>query len=152
MSAAQTMTVATGDGDQRLDRWLRKQFPHMTQGQIEKMCRKGEVRVNGGRVKSATRLEDGQTVRIPPLGFEVDQPAPLATKSRITKSDEEMIQAAVLFKDEHMIILNKPAGLPSQGGSGQGDRHVDGLAEALMFGYKDKPKLVHRLEDRKSVV
>ena len=146
MSAVQTITVAAGDGDQRLDRWLRKQFPHMTQGQIEKMCRKGEVRVNGGRVKSATRLEDGQTVRIPPLGFEVDQPAPLATKSRITKTDEEMIQAAVLYKDEHMIVLNKPAGLASQGGSGQGDRHVDGLAEALMFGYKDKPKLVHRLD------
>jgi 23S rRNA pseudouridine955/2504/2580 synthase len=57
-----------------------------------------------------------------------------------------MIQAAVLFKDEHLIVLNKPAGLPSQGGSGQGDRHVDGLAEALKFGYKDKPKLVHRLD------
>ena len=70
----------------------------------------------------------------------------MATKTRITKTDEEMIQAAVLYKDEHMIVLNKPAGLPSQGGSGQGDRHVDGLAEALMFGYKDKPKLVHRLD------
>jgi 23S rRNA pseudouridine955/2504/2580 synthase len=57
-----------------------------------------------------------------------------------------MIQAAVLWKDEHMIVLNKPAGLPSQGGSGQGDRHVDGLAEALKFGFKDKPKLVHRLD------
>lgn len=45
-----------------------------------------------------------------------------------------------------MIVLNKPAGLPSQGGSGQGDRHVDGLAEALKFGYKDRPKLVHRLD------
>jgi 23S rRNA pseudouridine955/2504/2580 synthase len=57
-----------------------------------------------------------------------------------------MIQAAVLWKDEHIIILNKPPGLPSQGGSGQGDRHVDGLTEALKFGYKDKPKLVHRLD------
>jgi 23S rRNA pseudouridine955/2504/2580 synthase len=51
-----------------------------------------------------------------------------------------------LWKDEHIIILNKPAGLPSQGGSGQGDRHVDGLTEALKFGYKDRPKLVHRLD------
>ncbi len=57
-----------------------------------------------------------------------------------------MIQEAVLWKDEHMIVLNKPAGLPSQGGSGQGDRHVDGLTEALKFGYKEKPKLVHRLD------
>jgi 23S rRNA pseudouridine955/2504/2580 synthase len=57
-----------------------------------------------------------------------------------------MIQNAVLFKDEHIIVLNKPSGLPSQGGSGQGDRHVDGLTEALKFGYKDRPKLVHRLD------
>jgi len=57
-----------------------------------------------------------------------------------------MIQSCVLWKDEHIIVLNKPPGLPSQGGSGQGDRHVDGLTEALMFGYKDRPKLVHRLD------
>lgn len=57
-----------------------------------------------------------------------------------------MIQAAVLFRDDHLIVLNKPAGLPSQGGSGQGDQHVDALSAALKFGYKDKPKLVHRLD------
>jgi 23S rRNA pseudouridine955/2504/2580 synthase len=57
-----------------------------------------------------------------------------------------MIQTAVLWKDEHIIALNKPPGLPSQGGSGQGERHVDGLTGALMFGFKDRPKLVHRLD------
>ncbi|MCX7302587.1 MAG: RluA family pseudouridine synthase [Rhodobacterales bacterium] len=146
MSGVQTLTVEAGNGDQRLDRWLRKHFPNLTQGAIEKMCRKGELRVNGGRVKSSTRLEDGQSVRIPPMGHEVDQPAPLAVRTKVSRSDEEMIQAAVLYKDEHMIVLNKPPGLASQGGSGQGDRHVDGLTEALMFGYKVKPKLVHRLD------
>jgi 23S rRNA pseudouridine955/2504/2580 synthase len=65
---------------------------------------------------------------------------------KISAADTKMIQNAVLWKDEHMIILNKPAGLASQGGSGMGERHVDGLAEALKFGYKDKPKLVHRLD------
>ncbi len=54
-----------------------------------------------------------------------------------------MIQSAVLWKDDHIIVLNKPPGLASQGGSGQGDRHVDGLTEALKFGYKDRPKMVH---------
>jgi 23S rRNA pseudouridine955/2504/2580 synthase len=146
MSGAQLIVVAVGEGDQRLDRWLRKRFPHLTQGAIEKMCRKGELRVDGGRVKSANRVEDGQTVRIPPLGDDVDKPAPPPEKSRITRSDSEMIQAAVLWMDDHMIVLNKPPGLPSQGGSGQGDRHVDGLTSALMFGYKDRPKLVHRLD------
>lgn len=145
MTGVQTLTITDDDSDQRLDRWLRKHFPHLTQGTIEKMCRKGELRVDGGRVKSATRLISGQKVRIPPMGADADQPAPLGER-KMTRSDAEMIQNAVLWKDEHMIVLNKPPGLPSQGGSGQGDRHVDGLAEALRFGYKDKPKLVHRLD------
>ena len=145
MAGVQTITVDVDDAEQRIDRWLRKKYPHLTQGRIEKMCRKGELRVNGGRVKPNTRLEEGQKVRIPPIGEDVDQPAP-RTIRKIHRSDAEMIQSCVLWKDEHIIALNKPAGLPSQGGSGQGDRHVDALAEALKFGYKDKPKLVHRLD------
>jgi 23S rRNA pseudouridine955/2504/2580 synthase len=145
MSGVQTVIVTEDDADQRLDRWLRKRFPHLTQGRIEKLCRKGELRVDGGRVKTATRLEIGQKVRIPPLGEGADQPAPQLER-KFKPSDAKMIQDCVLWKDEHIIVLNKPAGLPSQGGSGQGDRHVDGLTEALKFGYKDKPKLVHRLD------
>lgn len=143
MSGVQMLSVGAGEGEMRLDRWLRKRFPNLTQGAIEKMCRKGELRVDGGRVTSSTRVQEGQAVRVPPLP-DVDQPAP--PPSRLARGDEAMIQAAVLWKDEHIIALNKPPGLASQGGSGQGDRHVDGLAPALMFGYKEPPKLVHRLD------
>ena len=146
MSAVQTLPVGPDEGGQRLDRWLRKRFPHLTQGAIEKMCRKGELRVDGGRVQASTRVEEGQEVRVPPLGDAAGAPAPAVARTRIAKSDEEMIQNAVIWKDDHIIALNKPSGLPSQGGSGQGDRHVDGLTGALMFGYKDRPKLVHRLD------
>ena len=145
MSGVQILNISEDDAEQRVDRWLRKKFPYLTQGRIEKMCRKGELRVNGGRVKTATRLAYGDKVRVPPLTDSDSQPAPKAIR-KITRSDSEMIQSCVLWKDEHIIALNKPSGLPSQGGSGQGDRHVDGLAEALKFGYKDKPKLVHRLD------
>jgi 23S rRNA pseudouridine955/2504/2580 synthase len=113
------------------------------------MCRKGELRVEGGRVTSATRVQEGQSVRVPPLP-DLDQPAP--PPSRLSRGDEAMIQAAVMWKDEHIIALNKPPGLASQGGSGQGDRHVDGLSPALMFGYKERPKLVHRLDQDTSGV
>ncbi len=143
MSAVQTLTIAEDEGDQRLDRWFKKRFPQLTQGAVEKMCRTGQVRVDGARCKAADRVVAGQSVRVPPLP---DTAAPAPRQSKISQSDEKMIQDAVLWKDEHIIILNKPAGLPSQGGSGQGDRHVDGLTEALKFGYKDRPKLVHRLD------
>jgi 23S rRNA pseudouridine955/2504/2580 synthase len=79
MSGVQMLTVADGEGDQRLDRWLRKRFPHLTQGAIEKMCRKGELRVDGARATSSTRVQDGQAVRVPPLP-DVDQQAPPASR------------------------------------------------------------------------
>jgi 23S rRNA pseudouridine955/2504/2580 synthase len=144
MSGVQTVEVGTEEGDQRLDRWLKRQFPQITQGLIEKACRKGEIRVDGGRVKASTRVEAGQSVRVPPLPDAAPAPAP--ARAGVSASDAEMIQRAVLWKDAHIIALNKPPGLPSQGGSGQGARHVDGLTQALCFGYKERPVLVHRLD------
>lgn len=144
MSGVQLLTVTEDEGEQRLDRWLKRRFPQVTQGAVEKLCRTGQLRLDGARVKSSDRVAPGQTIRVPPLP---DTPAPApAERSRISAADVKMIQDAVIFKDQHLIVLNKPPGLPSQGGSGQGDRHVDGLTEALTFGYKERPKLVHRLD------
>ncbi len=143
MSGVHLRKVAPGEGGQRLDRWFRKQYPHVPQGRIEKMCRKGEIRVDGARAKGATRLADGQEIRIPPLP-DATAPTP-APESRITEADAEMMRRAVIFRDDHIIALNKPPGLPTQGGSGQ-SRHVDGLSEALLFGAENRPKLVHRLD------
>lgn len=144
MSAVQNVAVGDDDADMRLDRWLKRQFPQITQGIVEKACRKGEIRVDGARVKASDRVQPGQMVRVPPLP-DAPAPAPVPTGG-ISAADTAMIQSAVLWRDEHIIALNKPAGLPSQGGSGQGDRHVDGLTRALMFGYKERPVLVHRLD------
>jgi 23S rRNA pseudouridine955/2504/2580 synthase len=144
MNTVKLMTVSVDEGEQRLDRWFKRRFPHITQGNVEKMCRTGQVRVDGGRAKASDRVSPGMEIRIPPLpaGDAPSRPA----AGGVTPADEKMIQNAVIFRDEHLIIINKPPGLPSQGGSGQGDRHVDGLTEALKFGYKDRPKLVHRLD------
>ena len=143
MSGVQTLTVGEDEGGQRLDRWFRRHFPQVSQGRIEKLCRKGEIRLDGGRVKAATRVDAGQTVRVPPLP---DEAAPEPTAApRVSEADARMIRDAVIWKDDHIIALNKPPGLPSQGGSKQ-TRHVDGLAEALTFGLADKPRLVHRLD------
>ncbi|MFN6925497.1 MAG: RluA family pseudouridine synthase [Tabrizicola sp.] len=142
--SVQFLTVTEDEGAQRLDKWLRRRFPHLTQGAVEKMCRTGQLRVDKGRVKASDRVAPGQVVRVPPLPPAGPPPDP--RPQGISAADAKMIQAAVLYKDEHLIVLNKPPGLPSQGGSGQGERHVDALAEALKFGYKEKPKLVHRLD------
>ncbi len=145
MSGVQRITLGADDADQRLDRWFRRRFPHISQGHIEKLCRKGEIRVDGGRVKPATRLDAGQEVRVPPLP-DSEAPAPPPSQPRISDADAKMIQSCVIYRDDYIIALNKPPGLPTQGGSGQGNRHVDGLAEALIFDAEEKPRLVHRLD------
>ena len=143
MSRVQTITVGPGDSDQRLDRWLKRMFPHIAQGRIEKMCRKGELRVDGGRVKASTSLLTGQEVRIPPL----PEPGQIVAKPKtnVSEADARMMRDMVIYQDDHIIAINKPPGLPSQGGSKQ-TRHVDGLSEALQYDYEDKPRLVHRLD------
>ncbi len=144
MSGVQMITVTEAEGEQRLDRWLRKRFAQLTQGAVEKLCRTGQVRIDSARAKASDRVAPGMVVRVPPLPAAA--PERPKEEAGISEADARMIQAAVLFKDQHLIVLNKPAGLPSQGGSGLDHRHVDGLSPALMFGYKERPKLVHRLD------
>ncbi|MEL7256998.1 MAG: RluA family pseudouridine synthase [Pseudomonadota bacterium] len=142
MSKVQTLTVAEGEGDQRLDRWFRRRFPHVSQGRIEKMCRKGELRVDGARAKANTRVEEGQQVRVPPLP---DPTQATPERPKVSDSDAEMIRETVIYKDEHILALNKPPGLPVQGGS-KLTRHVDGMSDALRFELDERPRLVHRLD------
>ena len=137
------ITVGAEEGDQRLDRFLRKRFPQLAQGRIEKMCRKGELRVDGGRVKSNTRVETGQSVRVPPLPEPDQGPRPKATG--VSDADARMIRSCVIYRDEHLIAINKPPGLATQGGTNQ-TVHLDMLTDALKFDRDDAPRLVHRLD------
>ena len=145
MSGVQRITVVADEGEQRLDRWLRRRFPHVPQALVERLCRKGEIRVNGGRVRAATKLEPGQEVRLPPLPEAEPAEARAPRGPRLSEADAEMMRAAVIYRDADIIALNKPPGLAVQGGSGQ-SRHVDALADALRFEREDKPRLVHRLD------
>ena len=144
MTGVRQLTVGAEEADQRLDRWLRRLHPQVSQARIERMCRKGEIRVDGGRAKPATRLETGQMVRLPPIADDA-VPRAAAAAEAVSDADAAMIRACVIYRDDDLIALDKPPGLAVQGGSGQ-RRHVDGLAEALTFGRPDKPRLVHRLD------
>ncbi|MBE9606741.1 RluA family pseudouridine synthase [Acetobacteraceae bacterium H6797] len=138
----QQRTVAADDADIRLDRWFRRHFPALTQGALQKMCRTGQVRVDGKRVETNTRLAGGQVVRIPPMP---DAPLAKPAAPRVKPDDEAMLRDAILYSDGSVIVLNKPPGLPVQGGPGI-SRHLDGMLEALRFDAEQKPRLVHRLD------
>ena len=135
--------VGSDEAEQRLDRWFRRHWPHVSQGRIEKMCRKGEIRVDGARVKASTRVEPGQNVRIPPLP-EDERPALQATAPQPVPPPADLLDA-IVYRDDHMIVLNKPPGLAVQGGSKQ-THHLGAMLAGLRFGRADDPRLVHRLD------
>jgi 23S rRNA pseudouridine955/2504/2580 synthase len=140
MRSVETIEVHEDDGVARIDRWLRRRYPHLTQGQVEKMIRTGQVRVDGARVKASDRVSPGQSVRIPPI--------PEATErlpAGISGKDADFIRSLVIHRDEDVIVLNKPAGLAVQGGTNT-TRHVDGMLDGLKFDAEKRPKLVHRLD------
>jgi 23S rRNA pseudouridine955/2504/2580 synthase len=134
-------TVSDDEADIRLDRWLRRHFPGTTQGTIQRLCRTGQLRVDGHRVEAATRLVAGQSVRIPPLPEAPAEP-PEPTLDPGTVRD---VQRLVIHRDDHILVLNKPHGVPVQGGPGI-VHHLDALLDALRFGAPDRPRLVHRLD------
>jgi 23S rRNA pseudouridine955/2504/2580 synthase len=148
MNAIYTMPVTAEDGDVRLDRWFRRRFPHLNQGQVEKMIRTGQVRVDGARAKASDRLSAGQMIRIPPLPHAaVKKKAEDAeTRSaRLSDEDEAFIKSLVIHRDDDLIVLNKPHGIPTQGGP-KVFTHIDALLDGLRFGSKERPKLIHRLD------
>lgn len=140
MSKVETRTVAPDEADIRLDRWFKRHFPHVTHGMLEKLLRTGQVRVDGGRVKGNHRLEAGQEIRVPPL----PAPGEAAPPKTISAEDKAFARSMVIYEDDTLIALNKPPGLPVQGGS-KVTRHLDGLLDAFGTGEK-RPRLVHRLD------
>jgi len=146
-SRVQNLTVAADEADLRLDRWFRRRFPELGHGRLEKLLRTGQVRVDGKRAKSGLRLAPGQIVRVPPLGAGQARPAGAKPRAslRIAEHEAEELRGRVLYRDDWLIVLDKPAGLAVQGGSGL-SRHLDALSEALRFGAAEKPRLVHRLD------
>ena len=148
MSGVTTKTIPPVDAGMRLDRWFRREVPELSFGQLSKLLRTGQIRVGGKRAKGSTRLEEGDAVRIPPLNIPA---APKSTKSPkpqklLNKKDIQAIRDMVIYHDKDIIVLNKPAGLAVQGGTGTA-RHIDGMLGALKGREgAEKPKLVHRLD------
>jgi 23S rRNA pseudouridine955/2504/2580 synthase len=140
MKEVRTLTVPADEGGVRLDRWFRRRWPHVTQGQIQKLIRSGQVRVDGARAKADTRLEGGEQVRVPPL------PEAGATPERrdLDPRDVAFVKSLVLYEDAEVLALNKPAGLAVQGGT-KTHRHIDALLSAWGEGL-ERPRLVHRLD------
>jgi 23S rRNA pseudouridine955/2504/2580 synthase len=145
MSAVEERTVSEDEADIRLDRWFRRHFPGLTQGAIEKLCRTGQIRADGRRVEANTRLQPGAAVRIPPPVLAASLSAPPKAEQPLDPRVVKDLERMVLYRDDWLIVVNKPAGLATQGGPGI-TKHLDGMLDGLRFGAPDRPRLVHRLD------
>lgn len=143
-------TVGTDDDGIRLDRWFKRHLPQVGFATISRWARTGQIRVDGKRAAPEDRLAAGQVLRVPPGG---NLPSGTSPRARKPLSEEQLDAAhnMVLHRDRAAIVLNKPPGLATQGGSGTHE-HVDGLLDAFVGdglgdgGKTPRPRLVHRLD------
>jgi len=137
-------TVEADDDGIRVDRWFKRHLPQVGFGTVSKWARTGQVRVDGKRVKPDDRLAEGQQIRVPP-GGDAPHKQPKA-KRELKPAEIEQAQAMLIERTKGALVLNKPPGLATQGGTNTFN-HVDGLLDAYVEGEDDpRPRLVHRLD------
>jgi len=141
VSPVEQKRVSDDEDGIRLDRWFRAHYPELAHGQLQKLLRTGQIRVDGARVKAGARLQSGQSVRVPPM-------APVQRKTvpaKVSRDDAAFMRSLVLYQDDDVIALNKPPGLAVQGGS-KTHRHIDAMLDALAADPAEQLRLVHRLD------
>ena len=128
MSGVQQITIGEDEGDQRLDRWFKKHFPEVNHGRLEKLLRTGQIRVDGKRAKASDRIEAGQVLRVPPIApaQDADRPKSAPKPKPVSDKDDKLLKDAVLYKDADVLVIDKPAGLAVQGGTGL-DKDTSGV-------------------------
>ena len=138
--------VSADEAGMRLDRWFKLHFPQVTFAYLNKLTRTGQVRVGAARVKTSTRLEAAQEIRVPPLAFD-KRPAdtPKADVKPLSKEERRLFDSMVIHEDKDIYVLNKPAGFAVQGGT-KTHHHLDGLLMGLAAELGERPLLVHRLD------
>jgi 23S rRNA pseudouridine955/2504/2580 synthase len=142
-------TIDPDDDGIRLDRWFKRHYPLVTHVLLQKLLRKGEVRLDGKRADAATRIAAGQAMRLPPQVVHTKEERPQKSepeaKHPLAGKDMGSLADRILYMDKQVIVIDKPPGLATQGGSGL-TRHVDGMLDSLQYEKPTRPKLVHRLD------
>jgi 23S rRNA pseudouridine955/2504/2580 synthase len=142
-TGVQNLVVTADEAGMRVDRFVEARFPGLSFSHIQRIIRKGELRVNARRAQPKQRLETGQAVRVPPLRLDQDTRRPAA--SATDDKTRDFLKSITLHEDADVLVLNKPMGLAVQGGSGT-TRHLDGMLEVLRDAQGQRPRLVHRLD------
>ncbi|NBU84028.1 MAG: RluA family pseudouridine synthase [Sphingomonadaceae bacterium] len=138
-------TVDAEDDGIRLDRWFKRHLPDASFNAVSRWARTGQLRIDGKRATPGDRIESGQQIRVPPAEPVVASAKPKKERPRLTEDQMAFAESFVIHKDRSALVLNKPPGLATQGGT-KTTEHVDGLLDALWYELDQRPKLVHRLD------
>lgn len=136
-------TVAPDDEGIRLDRWFKRHLPQVGFGTVSRWARTGQLRVDGKRARPEDRLETGQVLRVPPGGE--DGGRTQRKRRELTQADLDEAEAMLIERTPSALVLNKPPGLATQGGT-KTNKHVDGMLDAFAEEEEQRPRLVHRLD------
>ena len=138
----QKIIITRANAGLRLDRWLKQQCPFENYNILQKWIRTGQVRLNGGRTKTHVVLEEGQEIRLPPT---LIYPENVSSKPKIDPLWIAKIEQAILYQDDHVLVINKPAGLASQGGTNT-KISLDQIVQALPLEEASEFRMTHRLD------
>jgi 23S rRNA pseudouridine955/2504/2580 synthase len=137
--------VAPDDDGIRLDRWFKRNLPDASFNLVSRWARTGQLRVDGKRAAPGDRIEAGQVIRVPPLDEAAAPARPQRARETLSEDEIEFVRSLVIHEDAAAIVVNKPPGLATQGGTKTKD-HVDRLLDGLADEGGARPKLVHRLD------
>lgn len=135
----------------KLNAWMKKNYPSLTLSHLQKLCRTGQIRVNGGRIKFNTPLIENDEIKLPPFIHEYENTPDVIVKKNVkyTKKDIEDILKTIIYQDDEILVINKPAGLASQGGTGI-TKHIDTLINIALPEYNNNLRLTHRIDKETS--
>ena len=146
MAEERTFTVADDDDGIRLDRWFKRHLPDTSFNIVSRWARTGALRIDDKKAAPGDRVETGQVLRMPPA-----EAAPAEGKRAqrpvvpLTEDEERFVQEMVIERTRDALVLNKPPGLATQGGT-KTHQHLDRLLDGLAGDEGQRPKLVHRLD------
>ncbi|MGD9638198.1 MAG: RluA family pseudouridine synthase [Alphaproteobacteria bacterium] len=145
MKQIETYIITQDDEGTRLDRILKRIMPEVPVTLFQKMLRKKDIKLNGGKAEGGAKVVKDDVVTYPESLLSLDNQKPEKVVKTVSKSDEKFLKSLILYEDKKIIVINKPFGLAVQGGSGI-SRHIDGLLDSLVNEEGKKPHLVHRLD------
>ncbi|MEO5972102.1 MAG: RluA family pseudouridine synthase [Sphingomicrobium sp.] len=146
MSEPRSFTITDDDDGIRLDRWFKRHMPEVSFNLVSRWARTGQLRIDGKRAAPGDRVEAGQSIRVPPAEAAPERAArPVRARVELTPEEQELVREMVIHQDGDALVLNKPPGLATQGGT-KTHQHLDRLLDGLADDDGNRPKLVHRLD------